>query len=57
MLRDAMGEGVIDHYVRCAEWEQEDFDRKVTDYERNRCFAQGLASHCWLRTGDWPTCP
>jgi glutamine synthetase len=38
MLRDAMGEGVIDHYVRCAEWEQEDFDRKVTDYERNRCF-------------------
>ena len=38
MLRDAMGEEVIDHYIRCAEWEQEDFDTKVTDYERSRCF-------------------
>ena len=38
MLRDAMGDDVIDHYVRAAEWEQEDFDRKVTDYEVNRGF-------------------
>jgi glutamine synthetase len=38
MLREAMGEEVIDHYVRAAEWEQEDFDQKVTDYERTRGF-------------------
>lgn len=38
MLREAMGDAVIDHYVRAAEWEQEDFDRKVTDYERMRGF-------------------
>jgi len=38
MLRDAMGSDVIDHYVRAAEWEQEDFDSKVTDYEVRRGF-------------------
>ena len=38
MLRDAMGSDVIDHYVRCAEWELEDFHSKVTDYEINRGF-------------------
>ena len=38
MLRDAMGSDVIDHYVRAAQWEQEDFDSKVTDYEVNRGF-------------------
>jgi glutamine synthetase len=38
MLRDAMGADVIDHYVRAAQWEQEDFDSKVTDYEVNRGF-------------------
>ncbi len=38
MLRAAMGDAVIDHYVRCARWEQEDFDAKVTDYERVRGF-------------------
>ncbi len=38
MLRDAMGSDVIDHYVRTAQWEQEDFDSKVTDYEVNRGF-------------------
>ena len=41
MLREAMGDAVIDHYVRAAEWEQEDFDRKVTDYERARGFEAG----------------
>ena len=40
MLREAMGNDVIDHYVRCAEWEQEDFDRVVTDYEVKRGFEQ-----------------
>ena len=38
MLRAAMGDAVIDHYVRAARWEQEDFDRKVTDYEVRRGF-------------------
>ena len=38
MLRDAMGSDVIDHYVRTAEWELEDFASKVTDYEVNRGF-------------------
>ena len=38
MLRAAMGDEVINHYVRAAEWEQEDFDTKVTDYEVARGF-------------------
>ena len=38
MLREAMGDDVIDHYVRCAEWEQEEFDRVVTDWEIARGF-------------------
>ncbi|WP_226780429.1 glutamine synthetase family protein [Oceaniglobus trochenteri] len=38
MLRKAMGDAVIDHYVRCAEVEQEDFDSAVTDYEIARGF-------------------
>ena len=38
MLRDAMGSDVIDHYVRCGEWELEDFYSKVTDYEVARGF-------------------
>ncbi|ASM70870.1 MULTISPECIES: glutamine synthetase family protein [Roseobacteraceae] len=37
-LRDAFGEDVIDHYTRCAEWEQEEFDRVVTDWEIARGF-------------------
>lgn len=38
MLREAMGDAVIDHYVRAARWEQEEFDRIVTDYEVARGF-------------------
>lgn len=41
MLRNAMGDDVIDHYVHAARWEQEDFDRKVTDYEVARGFERG----------------
>lgn len=37
-LREAMGDEVIDHYTRCAEWEQEEFDRAVTDWEIARGF-------------------
>ncbi|MBC7131919.1 MAG: glutamine synthetase [Roseovarius sp.] len=38
MLRSAFGDGVVDHYTRAAEVEQEDFDRAVTDYEIARGF-------------------
>ncbi len=38
MLRAAMGDDVIDHYARAAEWEIEEFDRVVTDYEVARGF-------------------
>ncbi|MEM6637299.1 MAG: glutamine synthetase family protein [Pseudomonadota bacterium] len=38
MLRAAMGDWVIDHYTRCAEVEQEDYERVVTDYEVRRGF-------------------
>ena len=37
-LREALGNDVIDHYTRCAEWEQEEFDRVVTDWEIARGF-------------------
>ncbi|MDB2407378.1 glutamine synthetase family protein [Jannaschia sp.] len=38
MLRDAMGEDVIDHYTRACEVEQEAFDAAVTDWEIARGF-------------------
>ncbi|MFW8635854.1 glutamine synthetase family protein [Cribrihabitans pelagius] len=38
MLREAFGEEVVDHYLRAAEVEIEDFDRVVTDYEIARGF-------------------
>ncbi len=38
MLRAAMGDAVVDHYVRMAEWEQEAFDSVVTDWEIARGF-------------------
>ena len=33
MLKEALGEAVITHYARAAEWEMEEFNRVVTDYE------------------------
>ncbi len=38
MLRAALGDFVVDHYTRAAEWEQEEFDRVVTDWEIARGF-------------------
>jgi len=38
MLRAAFGDEVIDHYTRAAEWEQEEYDRRVTDWEVARGF-------------------
>ena len=37
-LREALGDDVVDHYTRAAEWEQEEFDRVVTDWEIARGF-------------------
>ena len=38
MLRAAMGDWVVDHYARCAEWEIEEHRRVVTDWEVARGF-------------------
>lgn len=38
MLKEAMGEEVVAHYTRAAEWEQEEFDKVVTDWEIARGF-------------------
>ena len=38
MLRAAMGDDVIDHYTRAAEWEIDEFDKVVTDWEIARGF-------------------
>jgi glutamine synthetase len=38
MLRAAFGDGVIDHYVHTAKWEQFEYDRRVTDWELMRGF-------------------
>ena len=37
-LREAFGDDVVDHYTRAAEWEQEEYDRVVTDWEIARGF-------------------
>jgi glutamine synthetase len=38
MLRTALGDDVVDHYVHAAEWEQIEYDRRVTDWEIARGF-------------------
>ena len=38
MLRAAMGDEVVDHYVHTAEWEQFEYDRRITDWELKRGF-------------------
>jgi len=38
MLRAACGDDVVDHYTRAAEWEQEEYDRRITDWEVARGF-------------------
>ena len=37
-LHQAFGTEVVDHYTRAAEWEQEEFDQAVTDWEIIRGF-------------------
>ncbi len=38
MLREAFGDDVVDHYVHAAEWEQLEYDRRVTDWDLMRGF-------------------
>ncbi|MHB2167668.1 glutamine synthetase family protein [Alsobacter sp. R-9] len=38
MLRAALGDAVVDHYVHAAEWEQFEYDRRITDWELKRGF-------------------
>ncbi len=38
MLRASFGDDVVDHYVHAAEWEQSEYDRRVTDWEVARGF-------------------
>lgn len=38
MLRAALGDDAVDHYVHTAEWEQFEYDRRVTDWELKRGF-------------------
>lgn len=38
MLRAAFGDGVVDHYLHAARWEQAEHDRHVTDWEIARGF-------------------
>ena len=38
MLRQALGADVVEHYVHTAEWEQFEYDRRITDWELKRGF-------------------
>jgi len=38
MLREALGTKVVDHYVHTANWEQLEYDRRITDWELIRGF-------------------
>jgi glutamine synthetase len=38
MLRQALGDDVIEHYLHTARWEQKEYDRRITDWELARGF-------------------
>lgn len=38
LLRSALGDDVVDHYVHTARWEQAEYDRRITDWELFRGF-------------------
>jgi hypothetical protein len=44
MLREALGEEVVDHYVHTARWEQFEYDRRITDWELHRGFERRRAN-------------
>ena len=40
LLRGALGDEVVDHYCHTADWEQSEYDRRITDWELMRGFEQ-----------------
>jgi glutamine synthetase len=40
ILKQAFGKEVVDHYLHTGEWEQMEYDRRVTDWEIKRGFEQ-----------------
>jgi glutamine synthetase len=38
LMREALGDDVVDHYVHTAKWEQLEYDRRITDWELMRGF-------------------
>ena len=38
MLRAALGDDVVEHYLHTARWEQFEYDRRITDWELKRGF-------------------
>jgi glutamine synthetase len=38
MLRESLGDEVVEHYLHTARWEQMEYDRRVTDWELHRGF-------------------
>ena len=41
IMRNLFGDDVIDHYVHAGEWEQFEYDRRITDWELRRYFERG----------------
>ncbi len=41
VLRQALGDRVIDHYLHAGRWEQSEYDRRITDWEVIRHFERG----------------
>jgi glutamine synthetase len=41
VLRQALGDQVIDHYLHAGRWEQSEYDRRITDWEVIRQFERG----------------
>ena len=38
VMRAALGDAVVEHYVNAGRWEQAEYDRRVTDWELIRNF-------------------
>ena len=38
LLRETLGDAVVEHYVHTAKWEQFEYDRRITDWELMRGF-------------------
>ncbi len=41
VLRDVLGDDVVEHYLHTGRWEQSEYDRRVTDWELRRTFERG----------------